>query len=56
MEGDDHFQSRPRGGLKRKLPDKIDTLMRKRVTPPSECDEIHGADYISWLLETECDD
>ncbi|KAI3818222.1 hypothetical protein L1987_12025 [Smallanthus sonchifolius] len=56
VEGDDQFQSRPRGGLKRKLPDKIDTLLRKRVSPPSECDAIHGSDYISWLLSTEDED
>ncbi|KAK1413737.1 hypothetical protein QVD17_35517 [Tagetes erecta] len=56
VEGDDQFQSRPRGGLKRKLPNKIETLMRKRVSPPAECDEIHGSDYISWLLSTEDDD
>ncbi|KAL8249859.1 hypothetical protein R6Q59_006727 [Mikania micrantha] len=56
VEGDDQFQSRPRGGLKRKLPEKIDTLLRKRVSLPEECDAIHGPDYISWLLSTEDDD
>ncbi|KAJ0431123.1 putative transcription factor C2H2 family [Helianthus annuus] len=56
VEGDDEFRSRPRGGVKRKLPVKIDALMRKRVCPPSECDELHGSDYISWLLSTEDED
>ncbi|MFS8020941.1 putative transcription factor C2H2 family [Helianthus anomalus] len=56
VEGDDQFRSRPRGGLKRKLPVKINTLMRKRVCPPSECDELHGSDYVSWLLSTEDED
>ncbi|KAJ0815467.1 putative transcription factor C2H2 family [Helianthus annuus] len=56
VEGDDEFRSRPRGGVKRKLPVKIDALMRKRVCPPSECDELHGSDYISWLLSTEEDE
>ncbi|XP_076907250.1 transcription factor IIIA-like isoform X2 [Bidens hawaiensis] len=53
VKGDDKFRSRPRGGVKRKLPVKIDTLMSKRVCPPRECDDIHGSDYISWLLSTE---
>ncbi|KAM0016531.1 putative transcription factor C2H2 family [Helianthus debilis subsp. tardiflorus] len=56
VEGDDQFRLRPRGGVKRKLPVKIDALMRKRVCPPSECDELHGSDYISWLLSTEDED
>ncbi|XP_051141543.1 transcription factor IIIA-like [Andrographis paniculata] len=41
-ESDEQFQSRPRGGRKRKYP-VIETLMRKRIVPPEiEIDEEHG--------------
>ncbi|XP_022020765.1 transcription factor IIIA [Helianthus annuus] len=50
VEADDEFQSRPRGGAKRKLPAMIDTLMRKRILPLSESDHIQGSEYISWFL------
>ncbi|XP_071730116.1 transcription factor IIIA-like [Rutidosis leptorrhynchoides] len=50
VEADDEFQSRERGGRKRKLPATIETLMRKRVLPPSQFDGLQGSDYISWLL------
>lgn len=51
VEGDDEFRSRERGGVKRKLPGVIDSLMRKRVLPIND-DCMHGSDYISWLLST----
>ncbi|KAM0031795.1 putative transcription factor C2H2 family [Helianthus debilis subsp. tardiflorus] len=50
VEADDEFQSRPRGGAKRKLPAMIDTLMRKRILLLSEFDHIEGFEYISWFL------
>lgn len=34
---DEQFRSRPRGGRKRNYP-VIETLMRKRIIPPSESD------------------
>ncbi|KAK4481791.1 hypothetical protein RD792_012702, partial [Penstemon davidsonii] len=37
LESDEQFRSRPRGGRKRKYPE-IETLLRKRVVPPSESD------------------
>nr|GFD06534.1 transcription factor IIIA [Tanacetum cinerariifolium] len=49
IEVDAEFQSRPRGGTKRKLPAMIETLLKKRVLPHKESD-CHGADYLSWLL------
>ncbi|XP_062153779.1 transcription factor IIIA-like [Alnus glutinosa] len=52
-ESDDQFQSRPRGGLKRKCP-TVEMLIRKRVTPPSQFDE--GSDYLSWLLSQRNED
>uniref|UniRef100_A0A5B7BM90 Putative transcription factor IIIA-like n=1 Tax=Davidia involucrata TaxID=16924 RepID=A0A5B7BM90_DAVIN len=56
-ESDEQFQSRPRGGRKRKCP-AIDALMRKRVTPPSKSDSVldQGPDYLSWLLSAEAED
>ncbi|PIN21125.1 hypothetical protein CDL12_06189 [Handroanthus impetiginosus] len=54
VESDEQFRSRPRGGRKRKCP-TIETLMRKRVVPPSESDldvdEVH--DHLSWLHSAE---
>uniref|UniRef100_A0A2N9IQ50 C2H2-type domain-containing protein n=1 Tax=Fagus sylvatica TaxID=28930 RepID=A0A2N9IQ50_FAGSY len=45
-ESDEQFQSRPRGGRKRKFP-IIEMLIRKRITPPSQSDEESG--YLAWL-------
>ncbi|XP_076942538.1 transcription factor IIIA-like [Bidens hawaiensis] len=56
IEADDEFESRPRGGVKRKLPAMIETLMRKRIQLPGESDHIHGSEYISWLLSDENED
>ncbi|KAI3755748.1 hypothetical protein L1987_55554 [Smallanthus sonchifolius] len=50
VEADDEFGSRPRGGVKRKLPAMIDTLMRKRILPLGVSDHIQGSEYISWFL------
>ncbi|KAK9077461.1 hypothetical protein SSX86_005798 [Deinandra increscens subsp. villosa] len=50
VEADAEFGSRPRGGLKRKLPAMIETLMRKRILPLGETDHIQGSEYISWFL------
>ncbi|XP_057770342.1 transcription factor IIIA-like isoform X2 [Salvia miltiorrhiza] len=46
---DEQFRSRPRGGRKRKYP-VIETLMRKRIVPPSESELAmnEGQDYPSW--------
>ncbi|XP_047323553.1 transcription factor IIIA-like isoform X2 [Impatiens glandulifera] len=56
-ETDEMFRSRPRGGRKREVP-AIETLMRKRVTPPNHSDSIFGqeSEYLSWLLSSEADD
>lgn len=53
-ESDEQFQTRPRGGRKRKYP-VIDSLLRKRITPPSQLESIlsQGPDYLSWLLSEE---
>lgn len=51
IEADEQFRPRPRGGRKRKLPAMIESLMRKRVLPPTESDNVQrGSDYGSWLL------
>lgn len=41
VETDKQFHSKPRGGVKRKLPDTIRTLMKKKTFPPSKNDDIH---------------
>ncbi|XP_043725399.1 transcription factor IIIA-like [Telopea speciosissima] len=55
-ESDELFRSRPRGGRKRACP-SVETLLRKRVTPPSQMDSVtnQGPEYIAWLL-SELDD
>nr|XP_023885924.1 transcription factor IIIA-like isoform X3 [Quercus suber] len=48
-ESDNQFQSRIRGGRKRKCP-TVEMLIRKRITPPSppsQSDE--ESDYLGWL-------
>ncbi|XP_024960641.1 transcription factor IIIA-like [Cynara cardunculus var. scolymus] len=51
VEADEQFQSRPRGGRKRKLPAMIESLMRKRVLPPTESENVQqGHDYVSRLF------
>ncbi|KAL0359677.1 UNVERIFIED_CONTAM: Transcription factor IIIA [Sesamum angustifolium] len=47
-ESDEQFRSRPRGGRRRKCP-AIETLLRKRVVPPSNSD-------LSKLLSADSDD
>ncbi|KAL2480822.1 transcription factor IIIA [Abeliophyllum distichum] len=56
-ESDEQFRLRPRGGRKRTSPE-IETLMRKRVVPPSESDLIRreGPEYLSWLLYGDSQD
>ncbi|KAI3472398.1 hypothetical protein Pfo_029519 [Paulownia fortunei] len=56
-ESDEHFRSGPRGGRKRKYP-AIETLMRKRVVPPSESELVmnEGHDYPSWPSSAESED
>eukprot|EP00262_Sarcandra_glabra_P001038 TRINITY_DN11050_c0_g1_i1.p1 TRINITY_DN11050_c0_g1~~TRINITY_DN11050_c0_g1_i1.p1 ORF type:complete len:185 (-),score=15.99 TRINITY_DN11050_c0_g1_i1:147-701(-) len=52
-ESDEQFRSRPRGGRKRKSLN-IETLMRKRVIPPSQSSVLdNGLEYLSWLLSTD---
>ncbi|KAK9290349.1 hypothetical protein L1049_008516 [Liquidambar formosana] len=50
VESDEQFRTRPRGGRKRKCP-TIETLLRKRITPPGQSDSIlnQGSDYLSCL-------
>ncbi|XP_041008267.1 transcription factor IIIA [Juglans microcarpa x Juglans regia] len=52
-ESDERFQSRPKGGRKRKYP-TVEMLIRKRVTPPSQSEE--GSDYLAWLLAQTTED
>nr|GEX25611.1 transcription factor IIIA [Tanacetum cinerariifolium] len=52
VESDKQFHSKPRGGVKRKLPDTIRMLMTKKTFPPSKNDDMHGYDYVSWF--TNC--
>ncbi|GJZ68127.1 transcription factor IIIA [Tanacetum coccineum] len=52
VESDKQFHSKPRGGVKRKLPDTIRILMTKKTFPPSKNEDIHGYDYVSWF--TNC--
>ncbi|KAJ4978832.1 hypothetical protein NE237_009612 [Protea cynaroides] len=51
VESDELFRSKPRGGRKRACP-SVETLLRKRVTPPSLMDSVskQGAEYVEWLL------
>lgn len=53
-ESDEQFRSRPRGGRKRKCP-TIESLLRKRVTPPNLTDSVSSdaPQYLSWLLSGE---
>ncbi|XP_068337901.1 transcription factor IIIA-like isoform X2 [Pyrus communis] len=53
IEADEQFQSRPRGGLKRKCP-TIEMLLRKRVTPPDQLGL--EPEYLSWLLLQDAED
>lgn len=39
-EADEEFRSRPRGGVKRKCPPTVEMLVRKRVTPPSQLENL----------------
>ncbi|XP_057972062.1 transcription factor IIIA isoform X2 [Malania oleifera] len=56
-EADEQFSSRPRGGRKRKCP-PIESLVRKRVSAPSQTDSIlnQGAAYLSWMLLADSED
>lgn len=49
VESDEQFRSRPRGGRKRKYP-VIETLLRKRIVPPSESDPLSNNEHddSSW--------
>ncbi|XP_074306816.1 transcription factor IIIA-like [Silene latifolia] len=53
-EFDEQWRSKPHGGQKRKRP-TVDMLMRKRITPPNECDGVlnHSTEYLSWLLSAD---
>ncbi|KAI5319472.1 PREDICTED: mRNAion factor IIIA [Prunus dulcis] len=51
-ETDEKFQSRPRGGRKRKYP-TIEMLVRKRVAPPDQLSQ--ESEYLSWLLSQEAE-
>ncbi|XP_008367872.3 transcription factor IIIA-like isoform X2 [Malus domestica] len=53
VEADEQFQSRPRGGRKRKCP-TIGMLLRKRVTPPAQLGL--EPEYLSWLLSQDAED
>ncbi|KAM1727174.1 hypothetical protein ACFX12_017853 [Malus domestica] len=53
VEADEQFQSRPRGGRKRKCP-TIEMLLRKRVTPPDQLGL--EPEYLSWLLSQDAED
>ncbi|CAN6540942.1 unnamed protein product [Malus baccata var. baccata] len=53
VEADEQFQSRPRGGRKRKCP-TIEMLLRKRVTPPDQLGL--EPEYLSWLLLQDAED
>ncbi|XP_068344526.1 transcription factor IIIA-like [Pyrus communis] len=53
VEADEQFQSRPRGGCKRKCP-SVEMLLRKRVTPPDQLGL--EPEYLSWLLEQDAED
>ncbi|KAI3870288.1 hypothetical protein MKX03_029677 [Papaver bracteatum] len=50
-EADEQLQTRPRGGRKRTFP-TVETLLRKRVVPPSHTDSVlnHAPEYLAWLL------
>ncbi|XP_039690206.1 transcription factor IIIA isoform X1 [Medicago truncatula] len=39
-EADEEFRSRPRGGAKRKCPPTVEMLVRKRVAPPSQLENL----------------
>ncbi|KAI3845852.1 hypothetical protein MKW92_045012 [Papaver armeniacum] len=54
QEADEHFQARPKGGRKRTCP-TVETLLRKRVVPPSHTDSAlnYGSEYLAWLLSAE---
>ncbi|KAI3843293.1 hypothetical protein MKW98_025980 [Papaver atlanticum] len=55
-EADEQLQTRPRGGRKRTCP-TVETLLRKRVVPPSHTDSVlnHSPEYLAWLLTAEGD-
>ncbi|KAM1061855.1 hypothetical protein ACFX14_026171 [Malus domestica] len=53
VEADEQFQSRPRGGCKRKCP-SVEMLLRKRVTPPDQLGL--EPEYLSWLLSQDAED
>ncbi|KAM0969553.1 hypothetical protein TB2_017425 [Malus domestica] len=53
VEADEQFQSRSRGGRKRKCP-TIGMLLRKRVTPPAQLGL--EPEYLSWLLSQDAED
>ncbi|PIA63925.1 hypothetical protein AQUCO_00201327v1 [Aquilegia coerulea] len=56
-EADAQFQSRPRGGKKRKYP-TVEMLLRKRVVPPGQADSTscQGSEYLAWLLSASDED
>ncbi|KAG6529934.1 hypothetical protein ZIOFF_012151 [Zingiber officinale] len=53
LEIDEQWQSRPRGGRKRKCP-SIESFCRKRIVSPEQASILdNGVEYLRWLLSGE---